>query len=86
MIYLKIAPPTKSVTKCPHLLFIVFDADFFYLASGGMNAKLTGDFPDLMQSDSSLTYDPTAAGDAEKLKESSPCPNSIGICKHRIGK
>ena len=51
-----------------------------------MNAKLTGEFPDLMKSESCLTYDPNPADSANKLIVATPCPNSIGICKHRIGK
>ena len=62
-----------------------FDFSFNLIATGGMNEKLTGDFPDLMQTSKCLVYNPT--GDpTDTLEVAEPCPNSVGICKRRIGK
>ena len=50
-----------------------------------MVAKLTGDFKDLMQTSDCLTYNPV--GDpTDELVVAQPCPDTIGICKRRIGK
>ena len=56
------------------------------LATGGMNAKLTGTFTDLMQSSKCLTYKPVGSPTDELVVADSGCPDSIGICKRRIGK
>jgi hypothetical protein len=66
-------------------LALYFNLLFHFLATGAFQAKFTGDFPDLMSSSDCLTYEPI--GDpTDKLVMSQPCPESIGICKRRIGK